>query len=110
VKDIDFARNKVYIRAGKGNKDRIVELPRSLKDDLKIHLLEQRKPYAADRAVQRPGVYMPGCLSEKYPYTSKNWEWFWVFSSTVFSSTVLSIDPRNKSSGKRRHHVPPGVL
>jgi len=105
VKDIDFARNKVYIRAGKGNKDRIIGLPHSLKADLELHLLAQKKVHDGDRAAQRPGVYMPGCLDKKYPRAAKSWEWFW-----VFSSEVLSIDPRSPRLGKRRHHILPGVF
>jgi integrase len=38
IKDIDFARNQVIVRDGKGMKDRVTMLPESLKPLLSEHL------------------------------------------------------------------------
>ena len=38
VQDIDFSRNQIVVRAGKGNKDRDTVLPASLKEPLFRHL------------------------------------------------------------------------
>jgi integrase len=38
VKDIDFSRNQIVVRAGKGNKDRYTVLPAALKEPLFRHL------------------------------------------------------------------------
>ena len=38
IKDIDFDRNQLIVRDGKGNKDRNTMLPDTLKADLKKHL------------------------------------------------------------------------
>ncbi|MNZ39422.1 site-specific tyrosine recombinase XerC [compost metagenome] len=38
VKDVDFARSEILIRDGKGIKDRVMVLPRSLLQPLQRHL------------------------------------------------------------------------
>ncbi|MGJ8653734.1 MAG: integron integrase [Opitutaceae bacterium] len=103
VKDVDFERGKLYIRASKGDKDRCVPLPKSLKELLGAHLLEVRKVHEEDRAANLPGVYMPGLLDKKMPKAGSSWAWFW-----LFPMQQLSKDPRGDTDGpKRRHHILP---
>lgn len=103
VKDLDLERNKLYIRASKGDKDRCVPLPKSLKEPLVAHLTEVRKVHEADRAANVPGVFMPGALDRKMSKACQRWEWFW-----VFPMKSLSRDPRGeKDAPKRRHHLLP---
>src|SRR5690606_2319571 len=77
VKDVDLERGKLYIRASKGDKDRCVPLPKSLRESLVAHLEAVREVHEADRAAGVPGVYMPGALDKKMPKAGKKWEWFW---------------------------------
>lgn len=42
VQDIDFARNQITVRDGKGVKARITMFPESLKKNLQEHLLRPR--------------------------------------------------------------------
>jgi len=42
VQDIDFSRNEITVRDGKGAKDRITMLPESLKKPLQEHLRQVR--------------------------------------------------------------------
>ncbi len=103
VKDVDLERGKLYIRASKGDKDRCVPLPKTLREPLIAHLAEVRKVHVADRAENVPGVYMPGALDKKMPKAGRRWEWFW-----VFPMQSLSRDPRGAvDAPKRRHHILP---
>ena len=103
VKDIDFDRCCLVIKAGKGNKDRETVLPERVVDELKRHIAKARTVYDRDRARNENGVWIPDGLARKYPGSSTEWGWFW-----VFPSDRLSIDP---DSGKvRRYHVLPGTL
>ena len=43
VKDLDFARGQIVVRAGKGAKDRVTIFPDSLREPLQKHLAEVRK-------------------------------------------------------------------
>jgi len=98
VKDLDFDRHVVIVRSGKGDKDRVVMLPRSLAPALRAQLAHSRSLWAADRAAQRSGVYMPHALDQKYPRAGQSWAWHW-----VFPAPKLSVDPR--SGVERRHHL-----
>ncbi|MHC4214593.1 MAG: integron integrase, partial [Planctomycetota bacterium] len=103
VKDIDFERNAITIRSGKGDKDRETVLPDSLKKDLDAHLKEARMVYGEDRADNVAGVKLPCALERKYPNAGKEWPWFW-----VFPSYKLSLEPGTNII--RRHHVFPNNL
>ena len=98
VKDLDFDRRVIVVRDGKGGKDRVVMLPRALEQPLREQLARSRLLWAADRAAQRPGVYLPYALDVKYPRAGQSWAWHW-----VFPSPTLAIDPRSRI--ERRHHV-----
>jgi len=48
IKDIDFGSNNIFVRAGKGNKDRMTKKGRQRKDvikDLKLQLAMQKASY-----------------------------------------------------------------
>ncbi|HCE43558.1 MAG TPA: integron integrase, partial [Lentisphaeria bacterium] len=48
VNSIDFERGLLHIRAAKGDKDRMVPMPVSLKEELKKHLERLRGLYEKD--------------------------------------------------------------
>ena len=98
VKDIDFERNQMVVRGGKGDKDRITMLPKSLQGALRSHLDRVRVLWEADRREGYGAVYLPEALARKYPSAAEEWVWQW-----VFPSRSRSIDPR--SGRVRRHHV-----
>ena len=98
VKDLDFDRHVVIVRSGKGDKDRVVMLPRSLVAALREQLASSRALWAADRAAGRAGVFMPHALDQKYPRAGQSWAWHW-----VFPAASLSFDPR--TGVERRHHL-----
>jgi len=98
IKDVDFDRQVIIVREAKGNKDRVVMLPRSLVPAMRMQLLVARAMWEADRQAQRGGVETPHALEQKYPKVGQTWGWFW-----MFPSPTLSIDPQ--SGVERRHHL-----
>jgi integrase len=48
VQDVDFARNQIVVRTGKGDKDRVTMLPAVVKADLARHLEGVREQHARD--------------------------------------------------------------
>jgi len=98
VKDVDFERQALVVREGKGFKDRVVMLPASLAPALREQMSRARVLWADDRDAGRSGVYMPDALERKYPRAGASWSWFW-----MFPHLQLSIDPR--TGVQRRHHV-----
>jgi len=98
IKDADFDRGVIVVRQAKGDKNRVVMLPRSLAADLRGQILAARSQWEHDRQAQRAGVEVPHALETKYPDVGHRWGWFW-----VFPSPTLSVDPR--TGVERRHHL-----
>jgi integrase len=67
VKDLDFDQGLVYVRAGKGNKDRSTLLAQRGRDDLRAQLAKAHALYRRDRDSGVAGVWLPDALARKYP-------------------------------------------
>jgi len=98
VKDVEFTRNEIVVRDGKGGKDRVTMLPASLSDRLAAHIAVVKAQHEADLALGKGEVWLPDALAVKYPNAPKEWAWQYVFPAAGFST-----DPR--SGAVRRHHV-----
>lgn len=82
VKDLDLTRAKLIVREGKGNKDRVTLLPRSLIAPLSAHLEKVKALHSADLARGFGEAPMPLALAGKYPKAGLLWAWQFVFPST----------------------------
>ena len=98
VLDLEFDRRAIYVRSGKGGKDRIVTLADEIIIPLKRHLETVRTLHERDLADGFGSVYLPHALARKYPNAGREWKWQY-----VFPSSQRSIDPR--SGAERRHHL-----
>lgn len=98
VKGVDFGQGFLAIRDAKGDKDRIVPLPKRLRDPLTQQIAQARVIHTKDLASGYERVPLPYALSRKYPNADKAWPWQY-----VFPSTKLSRDPR--SGDIKRHHI-----
>ncbi len=98
VQDLDFSKSLVYVNNAKGGKDRVVVLPQSIREGMKLQLDSVKKIHEEDLALGFGNVYLPEALSRKYPNAAQEFRWQY-----VFPAKKLSIDPR--SDVKRRHHV-----
>jgi integron integrase len=103
VKDVDFSRGCLVVRAGKGYKDRETLLSEKTAAALKLHLRRAHGLYERDRRRGIAGVRLPEALDHKFRKAGTAWGWFW-----VFPSARLSIDP--VSAVVRRHHLYPTTL
>ncbi|HWO99322.1 MAG TPA: integron integrase [Methylococcus sp.] len=103
VKDLEFERREIIVRAGKGNKDRVTVLPENLILPLKAHLQKVKALHERDLAEGFGEVYLPDALATKYANAAKAWGWQW-----VFPSPVRSTDPR--TGVVRRHHIYPASI
>ncbi len=103
VKDLDFDQGLVFVRSGKGDKDRATLLAEAGRDLLRAHLAKVEALHRADRQTTLAGVWMPEALDRKYPNAGKEFGWFW-----VFPSQTLSTDPR--AGIVRRHHMSDSVV
>lgn len=81
VKDVDMPGAKLIVRQGKGNKDRVTLLPRSLLTPLCAHLDRVKELHTADLANGFGEAPMPLALAGKYPKAGYLWAWQFVFPS-----------------------------
>ncbi len=79
VKDLDFERREITVRRGKGQKDRRVMLPESLRDPLGRHLAVVRAVHERDLGCGFGRVVLPDALARKFPKAPTEWCWQFVF-------------------------------
>jgi integron integrase len=103
VKDVQLPRGQIVVRGGKGNKDRVVMLPRAAHEELTRQRERRRELHERDLAQGVARVDLPEALERKYPRAAQELAW-----QFVFASRQLSRCPRTGRLG--RHHVCPASL
>jgi len=103
VKDLDFDQGHVFVRSGKGDKDRSTLLPQSLVGPLQEHLARVKNQHEADLRAGHGEANLPGALSRKYPKAGKDWAWQYVFPSSI-------ISPDREDGTLRRFHTTGSAL
>ena len=97
VKDLDFGRREITVRAGKGGRDRRALFPEAALAPLAAHLERVRALHRADLAADSGWVELPHALAAKYPNAGREWPWQWIFPATR--------QYRDRATGQcRRHH------
>ena len=100
IKDVDHSDGTIWVRGGKGGKDRVLTMPKSLHERLKSQRRHARLLWEEDRDTYGgSNVWMPDALDRKYPDAPDSWEWFW-----LFPSASRAKDPR-AGGAERRHHI-----
>ncbi len=103
VKDLDFERQEITVREGKGRKDRRTLLPQNSVDPLRQQLRKARQLHQVDLDQGFGLNVLPGALLKKYPRAGYEWRWQW-----VFPAANRSVDPR--SGVMSRHHLSPSAM
>lgn len=103
IKDIDFAESLVYVRQGKGGKDRLTMLPQSLIPRLQQQIAMVRDLHQKDLQEHYGGTTLPDALERKYPNAPKELAW-----QFLFPASRRWLDPL--SNTERRHHCDESVL
>ena len=100
IKDVDFGFDNVYIWDSKSQKDRILPLPKKIKDDLAMQIKQVEKLHQEDLLNGFGYVNLPHGLERKYPNANREFKWQY-----LFPMKNISKDPR---SGKMiRFHILP---
>ena len=98
IQNVDFGQKLIYVRDGKGGKDRSTILPDNLLPDLQSQIDRAASLHHKDLQEGFGEVYLPEALARKYPNAARETGWQY-----VFPSKKRSVDPR--SGKERRHHV-----
>lgn len=103
VKDVDFIRNEIVVRDGKGGRDRRTVLPATLAGPLQAELERARVLHRGDLEDGFGAVWLPHALARKYPSAAREFGWQY-----VFPALRRSRDPRD--GVVRRHHLDDAVV
>jgi integrase len=82
VKDLDFQRNEITVRDGKGRKDRVTLLPATCAPALNDHLAGVRQLHLNDLRNGLGRAALPDALSRKYTNADREWGWQFVFPAS----------------------------
>ena len=103
VHDLDFNRQELTVRHGKGGKDRRKMLPKRLSKKLQIHLEKVQIVHKPDLIDGWGAVQLPYALARKYRSAATEWGWQW-----VFPQHRRWQDPTSNQQG--RHHLDPSLI
>lgn len=103
VQDLDFDRQEILVRNGKGAQDRVTMLPAALKVSLQHQLRQARQLHEQDLKDGWGRVALPDALARKYPQAATKWVWQW-----VFPQARRWRNPDTKEQG--RHHMHPSIV
>lgn len=103
VKDVDFGRNEITVRDGKGGKDRRTVLPARLREPLRLQVATVRALHLEELSRGFGEVALPHALARKYPSAGHALAWQY-----VFPASSRGIDRRD--GRVKRHHLDENVL
>ncbi len=103
IKDVDFDRNQLIVRHGKGGKDRTALFPLSIVPALERQVDDVKVRHKEDLARGAGWVLLEKALERKYPNAGKDLPWQW-----IFPATRVHFD--QESGHLWRHHLHESVL
>ncbi|HTN30455.1 MAG TPA: integron integrase [Pseudomonas sp.] len=95
IKDVDFDRQIITVRDGKGAKDRTTLLPASLIEPLAERKQRMLKAWQDGDPFYQAGVSLPFALARKYPGAPRAFEWQWFFPSASLSQDAAGTAVRH---------------
>lgn len=98
IQDVDFGQGLIFVRGGKGGKDRTAILPRNLQDELREQIATVKALHHKELEEGFGEVYIPQALAGQYSAAAREVGWQW-----LFPAKGRSVDPR--SGRELRHHV-----
>lgn len=105
LKDVDFARREVLVRAAKGAKDRLTMLPERLIPPLQAQIALVRAAHVRWARAGTATVELPTRLGRKLPTAGTSLLWFWLFPA----ARPYRV-PADREHPWRRHHVHETVI
>ncbi len=103
IKDVDLNHGLLFVRAGKGHKDRTVMLAKPAVELMSQQLSRVYQLHQSDLKDGGGHVALPYALARKYPNASREWRYQWVFPATR--------KYRCRRTGEvRRHHLHPTTV
>ncbi|MEO8580680.1 MAG: integron integrase, partial [Gemmatimonadales bacterium] len=103
VKDVDFDRGEILVRAGKGDRDRRVPLPKIALPALRAQIERTRNRFEGDLRSGVSGSALPGALDRKISSAERDWRWQYLFPAS-------RVYVERETGKRRRHHIHESVI
>lgn len=108
IKDVDLCEGTLTIRRGRGDRDRVTVLPKSLKVELAPLMEAAREIWKEDRKAKLDGVWLPVAQARRDSRLGETFEAFW-----LFPASQVAVDPASRSYAgtspeserRRRNHI-----
>ena len=100
INQLNFDAMILTVHDGKGQKDRTVPIPESIKDELKKHISRVHNLHKKDIQSGYDGTFMFNAFEKKSPSASKDFIWQW-----IFPAKSLTIIP--ETNERKRYHLYP---
>lgn len=105
VQDVELERDQITVRGGKGDRDRVVMLPRSVRGDLQRQIARRERIHEQDMAAGGGYVPLPGAFALKSPSSPRKLGWQFLFMArrqiTDRDTGRLFRPPLHRSSVQR---------
>lgn len=98
IKDLDFERAEIVVRAGKGGKDRRVPFAVSCYRMVRRQIKRALETWSADLRNGVDGCGLDDALARKYPGAARDWRW-----QRLFPAARTYVDA--ETGGRKRHHL-----
>lgn len=100
IQDLQLHSGELFVRSGKGRKDRTTVVPRSAVQAIREQIGEVEAQHITDLEGGGGWAPLPGALHRKDPRAG--WELSWQY---LFPASRPTIDPKTGRSGRRPFHV-----
>ena len=108
IEDVDLCEGTLAIRRGRGDRDRVTVLPRSLKAELAQQVEAAREIWQEDREAKLDGVWLPLAQGRKDSRLGETFEAFWLFPASQVAVDLASrgyAETSPEPERRRRNHM-----
>jgi integron integrase len=99
MQDLNFDLQVLTVHDGKGQKDRTLPMPSTLRAELVAQVEQVAALHDQDLAAKTAGVFLPSALDVKYKNAAKEFAWQW-----LFSAKSLTLVPGTEDYRRRHLH------
>jgi integron integrase len=94
VQDLNFDLQVLTVHDGKGQKDRTLPMPATLRAELAAQVEQAAIVHEEDLAANTAGVFLPSALDVKFKNAAKEFAWQWLFPAKSLTLVPGSEDYR----------------
>lgn len=94
VQDINLEMMILTVHDGKGQKDRTLPLPQSLRTEIELQLEQVAHIHKQDLACGYAGTFLPHALEAKYKRAAKELVWQWLFPAKTLTEIPNTVEFR----------------